>query len=162
MTVKINKGILIGIIAVLILLNGAVLFTVWHIHPIRSHAPIAHRDHDREHRESMSFLYHELDLDEEQAFRLEGIRQKHFERTRLHLDRFHTLRREITEAVLNDTPDLDRIRKLAEELGKIQSEIEYERVIHFGELRSIINPDQREKFDQLIADLLERTHGPIM
>ena len=162
MTVKINKGILIGIIAVLILLNGAVLFTVWRIHPIRRHAPMAHLEHDREHRESMLFLHHELDLDDEQVSQLGEIRQKHFDRTRLHLDRFHTLRREITEAVLNDTPDLDRIRKLAEELGKIQAEIEYERVIHFGELRSIINPDQREKFEQLIADLLERTHGPIM
>ena len=162
MTIKINKGILIGIIAVLILLNGAVLFTVWHIHPIRSHERMAHRDHDLEHRESMSFLLHELDLDEEQAIQLEGIRLKYFERTRLQMDRFHMLRREITEAILNDTPDLDRIRKLAEELGKIQAEIEYERVIHFGELRSFINPDQREKFEQLITDLLERTHEPIM
>ena len=123
---------------------------------------MAHRDHDLEHRESMSFLLHELDLDEEQAIQLEGIRLKYFERTRLQMDRFHMLRREITEAILNDTPDLDRIRKLAEELGKIQAEIEYERVIHFGELRSFINPDQREKFEQLITDLLERTHEPIM
>ena len=62
---------------------------------------------------------------------------------------------------LKGLPDLDQIRQMAEALGKIQAEIEYERVIHFGELRSIISPDQRKKFDRLIEDLLERTHGPI-
>ena len=161
MAVKIKKEILIAIIGVLILLNGVVLFTVWRIHPIRRHGPMPHLDHDRAHRESMFFLQHELDLDEEQVSRLGEIRQKHFDRTRLHMDQFHALRREITEAVLQDTPNLDHIRQLAEELGKIQAEIEYERVIHFGELRRIIAPEQRKKFDRLMKDLLERTHVPM-
>jgi len=161
MAFKIKKEILIGIIAVLVVLNGIVLFTVWRIHPIGRHVPIPHVDHDRAHRESMLFLHHELDLDEEQVSQLGEIRQKHFDRTRLHIDRFHALRKEITEAVLQDTPDLDRIRQMAEELGKIQAEIEYERVIHFGELRSIIAPEQRKKFDLLIEDLLETTLEPM-
>ena len=161
MTVRIKKEILIAIIGVLILLNGFVLFTVWRIHPIGGHGPIPHLDHDREHRESMLFLHHELDLDEEQVSHLGEIRQQHFDRTRPHMDRIHALRSEITKAVLQDTPDLERIRQLAEELGKIQTEIEYERVIHFSELRGIIAPEQRKKFDQLMEDLLERIHGPM-
>ena len=77
MAVKIKKEILIAIIGVLILLNCIVLFTVWRIHPIRHHAPMTHLEHDRAHRESMLFLHHELDLDDEQVSQLGELRQKH-------------------------------------------------------------------------------------
>jgi Spy/CpxP family protein refolding chaperone len=109
------------------------------------------------HQETMHFLHRELKLTAVQLEKLDEIRKGFFDATRRHLDEIHDLRQAMTQAALEENPNLDQIRQWSNRLGEIQAAMEFYRFKHFAEVRAICNPEQRIKLDLLLKDVLIRT-----
>ena len=146
---------LVGLVALLVVANIALVATILLKKDEVNKQPLFKGD-------ARDYLISNLSLDGVQIKRFDSLRQEHFKRIndyqttmRFLKDRLFGLLRE------NDT---NRIRTqikdyLQQKIGDVQANIDLETFHHFYQLRSFLNEQQRQKFDNTIQEVL-RTLAP--
>jgi Spy/CpxP family protein refolding chaperone len=146
-----NK-ITVWIIVILVLLNLFTLSTIWfnqfRVPERPPRQDVGHR------RQGLKVLEHKLNLSDEQIQVFAEIRQRHFEKIRPLQKEIFSCRQELMNELYKSTPDTGRISTLARRIG--EKEILRERAIfeHFMEMKSACNPEQKEKFEILLRELM--------
>ncbi|MFD0750558.1 Spy/CpxP family protein refolding chaperone [Mucilaginibacter calamicampi] len=145
--------LLITIVIVLVLVNCALLAVFWFQ---RGKGPGQNGPPQRAHE----FLKKELGLTKEQDEAYEKMRISHFATTRA----LNDANRKLHDSLFNyiNTPDLDTptATRLEGQIAFNQTQLEKATLLHFRELRSILNAQQQKKFDGVIKDALRMMGGP--
>ena len=141
-------------IIILVGINLLALGTIlWHVtrKPQGPPPPPQKRDPDQ----TQYFLRNELDLSEKQAQRFEELGRHHSQESRRIQNDIHRLKAEMMTELFHEEPDLRRVENLAEKIGSREAEKELLLFNHFLDLAEVCEPEQREKFNTIIHDLLE-------
>ncbi|MDX1637735.1 MAG: Spy/CpxP family protein refolding chaperone [Balneolaceae bacterium] len=133
---------------ILLLLNIGTLTTIWLIHPPQQ---VLGEREDRPRR-VQRFLANELDLTPDQRRNMQELRRDHLEQMRPLLTALRSARRSyVAHLRIENREESPRdIDSLAKQIGDIQAEIERERYRHFRQIRTILDKDQRSRFDRLV------------
>ena len=141
---------------IMVILNLGTLVTIWMIKP-------PHRVDFRGNRGERLhyFITRELDLTNAQKEQFRGIRQRHVRETRTILDEMHQHRRDYFQLLkdFDRRDDSIRVDSLASLIARDQARLERSIYNHFSEIRSILNEDQKAKFEQLIDRIMRRMTG---
>lgn len=141
------------VIIILVILNVSTLTMLWVQHyrnKAYSKLPPPRRGPEKIQR----FLERELSLSPEQARRFRKLRQDLASKGIKIQNQVHQLKSEIMEELF--APDFDRskVNHFASDIGKKQAKLEILVFDHFQDLKKVLSPDQRKKFQLLVHDLL--------
>ena len=140
-------------IIVLVVINLVALGTIlWHV-TRKPHAPPPPQKRGPD--QTQYFLRNELDLSEQQAQRFEELGRYHREESVRILDDIYRLKAEMMIELFHEEPDLGRVENLAEKIGSKEAEKEMLLFNHFLDLAEVCEPEQREKFNTIIHELLK-------
>lgn len=140
-------------IILLVVINLLALGTIlWHV-TRKPHAPPPPQKRDPD--QTQYFLRNELNLSEKQVQRFEELGQQHHQQSMRIKNEIHRLKGEIMNELFLAEPDLTGIKNLAEEIGSKEAEKEILLFNHFLDLAEVCEPEQREKFNTIIHELLE-------
>lgn len=144
-------------IVILVILNLSTLATLWFLELKRPPLLPSPRSGIGD---VQPFLRRKLGLSEEQERQFRELRQRHFDRTNAMMDEIHQLKKEVMAELFVPQPDVEKVRRLSDEIGARQAELERLLFFHFQDLKAVCKPKQREKFRALMNDLLEMTRPP--
>ena len=144
-----NKNkLFIFIILILLIANTVFSSVLWfsiNHHPqIRPNPPVP-RGH---------YLLEELHPDSAQKIQLHAMMTTHFVRMDSLKEQEHSAKNAFFSLLLTDTASVTTILNYAEHASKIQFEIDTMLFNHFYKMRSMCNPEQKEKLDRLIQRIL--------
>lgn len=145
--------ILIAIVLLLVLVNCALLAVFW---LQRGKGPGQDGPPQRAHE----FLTKELGLTKAQEQAYEKMRTSHFETTRSLNDANRKLHDSLFSYINTPALDTPTVARLEKEIAHNQTQIEKATLLHFRELRNMLNTDQQKKFDGVIKDALRMMGGP--
>jgi len=152
MGMKRTTVFLLILIGVLVVLNVLLLATIWNRQ--LSVQPIPDRPVERNGRVH-HLLKQELGWNDEQLWQFDQERRRLREQTLPVLEEIHRLKREMFDASMGSSPDMDRINKLAADIGEKQALMEQYTAQHVVSLRAICTDDQREKLANFLQELLQ-------
>ena len=148
------------IIILLILLNFFTLAMLWYSHLRRPPLPPPPPGGGERPAAVLHFLERELGLTEEQSQKFKQLREKHFFQSKAILDESHQLKERINAELFASVPDAAKVGRLAAEIGEKQADLEKLRFSHFSDLMSECRDGQKEKFKNLLHELLRKTGPP--
>ncbi len=148
-------------VAVLVLLNGILLGTLWwgHIH----HAPLQHPQGNgpgRHYRAMTQFLQRELDLDAQQVEQLHALFEQHVSQMSLVMQDMHEYRRAMHHALFAEDENSLQLTELSEKIGEKQAQVERLRFQHFKDIASLCDSSQQERLQGLVGEILLRAGPP--
>jgi len=148
-----KNRILTGGIVMLILLNVAVLGTLWWQAGKEPGPPPPGRAGPREFMEKV------LQLSGRQKKQFEDLREGYQRESEQIMVQLRGTRRELYDALgtmgSSDTAGVPK----TEEIGRLQAKMELLTIRHFQSLRALCDEGQREKFDGLMRDVFGRVSG---
>ena len=155
-----NKRFVIWSIIILVILNLLTISAFWftkifRIFPIQRIA--IHEINDANHKQGDKFLEKELNLSEEQNKKFEESRDKHHKLTKALHEEIYVLKEQLINELFSTKIDSSKIKKLSEEIGMKQTELEMQNNVHVLELKSICKPEQQEKLSLLFNEMLNRS-----
>ncbi|MDX2496133.1 MAG: periplasmic heavy metal sensor [Desulfuromusa sp.] len=106
------------------------------------------------------FLQEELKLTDVQAQKVDDLRRRYQGKMKIVEDEIGPLKEAIMESVFLSPIDTENVEQLAKEIGEKQAELEYLRFLHVLELKSLFQPEQTEKFQAIIRDVLRPKTSP--
>lgn len=106
------------------------------------------------------FLKQELNLSENQMERFKKLGDRHRERIRLIQESIQRLKREMMEEIFADSPDQEIIKNLSQEIGREEAQRNVYLFLHFKDLSSVCDLEQRKKFKVLMYEVLDGMKGP--
>lgn len=151
---------LVGLVAVLMVVNIALLATIW-LKRNGTTGPPAFKGNARD------FLVDTLSLNDSQVRNFDSLRQAHFKKIDDDKRKLLFLRDRLF-ALLSEK-DTSRIKTqikdfLQQKIGEVQADIDLETFRHFYQLRSTLNEQQKQRFDSVIQNVLRtldpRGNGP--
>jgi Spy/CpxP family protein refolding chaperone len=107
----------------------------------------------------MDFIKQELDLNEEQLKEFESQADRFKEETKPILDSLRTKRRALMDEIAVEEPSRDKLNMLTEEIGALQGELHKKTIVHLLEEKSILTPEQQQKFFSLLKERRDRARG---
>jgi len=107
-----------------------------------------------------SHLYQSLGLSNVQLSKMEPLAQK-FHGRLAELGSAMEERKETLTDLLQKDSDLARIENLRKEMAGIQDEIQKEVITHITELKKILDPDQQQRFFNLMRQSMTRAQSPL-
>jgi Spy/CpxP family protein refolding chaperone len=150
-----KKNLIIVFLILLTIVNVAALGTIAY-HRLHAKRPFPPKGRTDGH---MKFLQQELGLSEEQARDFES----HMERFRMETepiqDSIRTIRTELMSELTKPEPDVQRLNKLAEEIGTLEVRLKKKSITHMLEGRSLLTPEQLKKFLSLLGEGQKRAKG---
>ena len=136
------------VVLLLIVMNIVSLSALWIGHSKRP-------GKGRVDRQGEKFLETRLSLTTTQISELRDIREGHFPKM-MNLTRdFRKARERLHKAPRTGNND-SQLDELAAEVGKAQAKIEREIYDHFSQIRAICTEEQKEIFDKIMIDVLQR------
>jgi len=143
------------IIGILVVINTVTLVTLWvmRFDGPRAVAPPPEEGPGREQM-VMRLLNDELGLSDQQLEALQGMRRRHFKGFREIGRESMALRRRIMDEMFSATPDTAKVREIAESIGRYHASREIQNAQHFQHLWTICTPEQRQKFQSLVHEIL--------
>jgi Spy/CpxP family protein refolding chaperone len=142
----------------LVVLNLALMASIWLPQLKRSPA----KDEKirgmggREHDIALQFLEETLKLTPQQKENTAKLRDAHFLKTDALRKEINLLRRQIMDEVLVNSPDKEKVERLAAQLGEKQGGLEKLTFHHFLNLYNLCQPGQKEKFRSMMNEMLNR------
>ncbi len=103
------------------------------------------------------FIEEELHLSETQQQQFATLRKEHFSKAEALIREKHELRKAMLGLLREDTVNEDQMHRMAAAIGMKESELAVATFEHFRSLRSLCSPDQQQKFDTIIQDVLKMT-----
>jgi len=110
--------------------------------------------------QAYEFLTRELNLTPQQQEQYAAMRQKHFELTRRINEQNHALRDSLFNQVKSTKATPTEINQLLKQISANQQQIDSATFYHFRDVRAILTPQQQNKFDQILNDVLHRMANP--
>lgn len=166
-------------VVILVLLNLALLATIWINKPGKAEPRVKGQGQQTEPEDRLNqgqnrrleqqrrlaeFLIHELRFTRDQMKRFEALRHEHHQKARELKKKTMDLRKEMMNELLAEKPDRDKARALSRSIGETFREIEETTFDHFLDLVNLCQPDQKPKFKQLLHEILDMMkppyHGP--
>lgn len=143
-----------GLVAVLVVVNIALMATIW----VKKDAAVA----PPQRGDAKEYLVKTLSLNKAQVEDFDSLRNEHFKKIAEYKQAMRFVKDRLF-SLLNEK-DTNRINTqittyLKEKIGDIQANIDVETFQHFYRLRSLLNEQQKQKFDSTIQDVL-RTLDP--
>jgi hypothetical protein len=142
-----QSGWVLALVVVLITVNIALIATLW-----------LKKDHNPVYppRDAKNYLVESLSLTTDQVNSFDSLRKEHFERMKGYQDEMRHLKDNLFSRLNQPNANPD---SLSQKIGELQGRIDLETFDHFSKLRSILNEGQKNKFDNIIQDVI-RTMGP--
>ncbi len=145
---------LVGLVAALVVINVALVATIWLKKDEVKRPP--------QGSDARDYLVQSLHMTDVQIKAFDILRREHFDRIKNYKDALRFTKDKLF-ALLSNT-DRNEIKdtlakQLTDVIGKLQEKIDKETFEHFSQLRSILTPQQKQKFDTTIQRVL-RTMGP--
>jgi Spy/CpxP family protein refolding chaperone len=106
-----------------------------------------------------SHLYQSLGLSDAQLSKMEPLAQK-FHGRLAEMGAAMEEKKEILVALLQKNSDPVKTENLRKEMAGIQDEIQKEVITHITELKKILDPDQQQRFFDLMRQSMARAKGP--
>jgi Spy/CpxP family protein refolding chaperone len=106
--------------------------------------------------ESTNLMTKALDLDADQAKRVEATFEARREESKSYNDRLTELKMKLAGEIFTDFPDTLMIGQIATEIGDAQAKVEMIRFRHFRELVSVCTPAQRERLKPIVFEVFGR------
>ncbi len=103
-------------------------------------------------------LYQSLGLSKAQLSKVEPLAQRFHSRL-AELGAAMKGKRELLLDLIAKGGDPDRIENLRREMARIQDEIQREVITHMAELKKILDPDQQQRFFDLMRQSMARTQS---
>lgn len=137
---------LIGLVVLLVVANLALVATIW----------LKKDKEARPRGDAKDYLVEQLSLSKDQITSFDNLRSDHFRRMKDYQEGMRHLKDSFFQQLNqpNAKPD-----SLARQMGEQQMKIDVETFDHFSKLRSLLNEEQKKKFDNIIQDVL-RTMAP--
>jgi Spy/CpxP family protein refolding chaperone len=140
------------LVVVLLAINTAMIVFMWMNRPGKQ-MPMANGPAD-------DFLRKELSLTEAQQKQFQSAKEDHFESMRPIMEDSRSKRDEMFDEIANPQNDTAHINQLAAELSSLETKKEVNTVMHFKHLRTLLNDEQKQKFDKIFKQLLRMMSGP--
>jgi hypothetical protein len=147
-----------GLLALLVIVNFVTLATLWFFYLRRPRFEPPPRNEGRGPDVQM-FLRRELDLNEDQARKFEELRDAFLSSLPALQEDIQRLRVALMSEMFVAEPDVKKIDTLAAEIGAREADMTKRLFYHFKDLVAVCRPDQKQKFELLMSDLL-RMIGP--
>ena len=103
-------------------------------------------------KDARDFLVNELKLNEKQVRQFDSLRKIHFEEMNKNRENMRWLKDSFFDQLKTETTVASD--SLAKQIGAMQTKIDLNTFHHFRELRKICTGEQKEKFDNIIQDVL--------
>ncbi len=154
-------------IVILALANLSTLGFLWYQHQCQEEGencrpprPEASTPHDEApHRgAAFDFIVNETKMSEQQIQQYEELRDQHQQAIRPLRNTQHQVRETLFQE-LNSTDDVKRGAQL-QQLAQLHSRQDSITIKHFQQVRNILNPEQQQKFDQIIGEATRMMGGP--
>ena len=145
--------------AVLLLaaLNIFLLASMW----LKQNAPLNEEMHQPSNgKKAADFLIEQLKFSEKQMADFEKLKQAH----RTSIDSLKEAGKEIHQLFFdnlkNEEQDTASVNKFAREIANNQTQIELVTFNHFEKVRQLCDKKQKQKFDEIIQEVLKRMAAP--
>ncbi len=150
---KQNK-LLIWIIAILLIGNIATVSSIWIIQSTQASKKVFTKRliKERPTRNSRNYFIKELNLSEDQAAKYKEFKSVHFKSMHSLRDSIHQYKQSINDELFKSNPNKGYINELADSIGKLNAKFEKANYKHFLGIKSILTPEQHEKFKILINE----------
>lgn len=150
-----KKNLVILFLIVLTIINIAALatFAYHRFHPKRSFPPMDRSDTPER------FIQRELDLNEEQVKEFEAQRERFKIETEPLLDSIKAKRKELRDEIATEGPNVEKLDKLAEEIGALEITLKKKTTAHLLEGKALLTPEQQKKFFSLFKEGRDRIKG---
>ena len=106
-----------------------------------------------------SHLYQSLGLSNAQLANIDPLAQK-FHGRLAELGAAMEEKKKVLVTLLQENSDAVKIENLRKEMAGIQDEIQKEVIMHITELKKILNPDQQQRFFDLMRQSMTRAQSP--
>ncbi len=107
-----------------------------------------------------SFLKKELDFSQKQIEAFFQLRNTHFNSRETLRRQINDLRKEMMDHLFDEPPDQTEVQRLATKLGEKTAQLEKSVFDHFQELMKICTPDQEKRYRSLLREILEQLRPP--
>ena len=163
------------VIIILVILNLALLATIWYPRLKPREKEIQrkpeNRYDDKKYRQGVEdrkqqdkrlagFLKRELNFTRDQVEKFMQLRDEHFQKASQIRRQVDDLRRELMEHLLDDQPDSSQVEKLTEKMGQKTAELEKSVFYHFIELMEVCDSEQKSKYKSLLREILKQLKPP--
>lgn len=145
-TVKLLKWI----VGILLLVNIVTIFLEW----FSSFMPPVH---DRGN--AAKFLSKELKFSTAQEDKYAQLRQAHQQATRIYNERNMALKKQLYDLLATDSQN-SAVSSLMDSIGFYSKKSELVRFEHFQEVRKLCDDTQKERFDQIIQEVIRMMSPP--
>jgi protein CpxP len=106
------------------------------------------------------YIENELHLSNIQQQQFADLRKEHFSKAEALIRGKHELRKAMLGLLKDSTVNEDRVQRTAAAIGTKETELAVATFEHFRSLRSLCSPEQQQKFDTIIQDVLKMTKPP--
>lgn len=104
---------------------------------------------------TQQWLASELEFSAEQRRQLGELQHQHMQAMHQHMNQIQEYRRQLFLA--RQQEDAPRNDSLTARIGRMQAEMEQSLSHHFQQIREICTPEQRQRFDEVLQQVLQRT-----
>lgn len=151
MTFFSSKTFISIVLAILVILNLALLGTLWWQN---NHAPLPdEQDAVKTSEGKPSFFEKNLSLTDEQLGQFNALRLQHFRGTLPALVTISNLKKQLIEEAIQSEPDTLLLKTIAGKIGKLQAIEEYRLAWHFNSLSKVCTPEQRDSLQMLLVEV---------
>jgi Spy/CpxP family protein refolding chaperone len=155
----VKKNLAILLLILLTVVNVAALATIaYHRFHCKKDFPLMGRPDMRTDRH-MDFIKHELGLNEEQVKEFESRDKRFREETKPIHDSLRAKRKELMDEIAAEEPSVEKLDRLAEEIGALEIALKKKTTAHLLEGKAILTPEQQKKFFSLFKERRDRTRG---
>jgi len=151
-----NKKFVTWTIIILVALNVFTLSSIWLTKLFRPD-PFHLTFHEERRPPVDNFIERELDLSKDQIRKFEESRERHKIQSKALNDVIFVKKEKLIYELFISEADSVEIKKISEEIGIMQTELEMQNNSHILELKSICNPEQQEKLKFLFNEMLEKS-----
>lgn len=154
-----KKNLIILFLVLLTIINIAALATfAYHRFHFKRDFPPMGRPDMRPDRH-MDFIKDELGLNEEQVKEFESRNERFREETKAIHDSLRAKRWELMDEMAAEVPSVEKLDRLAEEIGALEITLKKRTTEHLLEGKSILTPEQQQKFFSLLKERRDRARG---
>jgi len=150
-----KSKLVILFLVLLTIVNVAALATiVYHRCSFKRHFPLIGRSDMH-----IDFMKQELDLNDEQIREFESQRERFKIETEPILDSIRAKREELMDEVAAEKPNVEKLDKLAEEIGALEIMLKKKTTTHLLEGKALLTPEQQKNFLSLFKKGRDRMRG---
>ena len=139
----------------LVVLNVFTISLLWLNRNTHSDAP-SPVGGQKQDQQTLQFLQKELNLTDAQIQQYDQFRRAHNKQTRLLVNDIRDSKREMMDEIFNNEPDTSKAMRIADLIGKKQTELEVITFKHFLDLKGLCGKEQLDKLHGLMDEFFRR------